>query len=142
MTGTPLKTKNSSWIDFKLVDHGDRGLLQIAEGERNIPFPIRRTMVTSGMKKGEVRGEHAHKLFDQVIVPLRGSFTLHLDDGATTEDIVLDNPARGIRMGPKLWHKMSDFSDDAVILVFCDQYHDEADYLRDYDEFIDFIKNN
>lgn len=137
-----IKTKNAEVVRFQLVDGGARGTLQVAEAEKNIPFPIRRTMVISGVQNGESRGAHGHKKFDQVIVAVRGSFVLGLDDGETKQEIALSDSAVGIRLMPKLWHTMSNFSPDAVILVFCDQYHDEADYIRDYDDFLTYVREN
>lgn len=137
-----LKTKNTEIIKFDLIDGGPKGILHIAEAEKNIPFPIRRVFVMSGVAKGESRGAHGHKKFDQIIVPVQGSFVLGLDDGETKQEILLDNPSIGIRLKPKLWHTMYSFSPDAVNIVFCDQYYNEEDYLRDYDEFLAYVKAN
>lgn len=142
MTVIKIKTKNAEVIKFQLVDGGAKGLLQVAEAEKSVPFLIRRTMVISRVGAGESRGAHGHKAFDQVIVPIQGSFMLGLDDGKTKQEIRLDDPVVGIRLMPKLWHTMSDFSPDAVVLVFCADHHDEADYIRDYDEFLEFVRNN
>jgi hypothetical protein len=129
-------------VHFQIIDGGARGTLHIAEAQKNIPFLIRRTMVISDVQNGESRGAHGHKQFDQVIVPVRGSFVLGLDDGEVKQEILLNDPSVGIRLMPKLWHTMSNFSPDAIILVFCDQHHDEADYIRDYDEFLAYVRNN
>ena len=137
-----IKTKHAGVIEFQIVDGGERGILQVAEAQKNIPFPIKRTMVISRVKEGESRGAHGHRKIDQVIVPLVGSFTLGIDDGETKQEIFLDNPAFGIRLMPKLWHTMTNFSSDAVVLVFCDGHHDEADYIRDYSQFLEFVRNN
>ena len=137
-----LKTKHTELVKLELIDGGQKGILQIAEAEKNIPFPIRRVFMMSGVTKGESRGAHGHKKFDQIIVPVQGSFVLGLDDGETKQEILLDDPGIGIRLKPKLWHTMHSFSSDAVNVVFCDQYYDEEDYLRDYDEFLAYIKAN
>jgi hypothetical protein len=137
-----LKTKKAEVIRFGLIHGGHKGVLQISEAEKNIPFPIRRVFVMSGVREGESRGAHGHKKFDQIIVPVRGSFVLGLDDGENRQEILLNDPTMGIRLKPKLWHTMHSFSPDAVNVVFCDQYYDEEDYLRDYDEFLAYIKAN
>lgn len=137
-----LKIKNAEVIKFSLIDGGTKGMLQIAEAEKNIPFPIRRVFIMSGVANDESRGAHGHKKFDQIIVPARGSFVLGLDDGEVKQEILLDNPRIGIRLKPKLWHTMHSFSPDAVNLVFCNEYYDEEDYLRDYDEFLAYIRAN
>lgn len=138
----PIKTKYAEVIEFTVIDHGERGSLQVAESGKHVPFPIKRTYVLSGVGNGLTRGGHAHKTFDQVIVPLRGSFVLMLDDGETTQELHLDNPAVGIRIRPRLWHTMSNFSPDAVIIVFADQHYKEDDYLREYEQWQDYIKEN
>jgi len=137
-----LETKYAEIIRFTIIDHGERGVLQIAEAEKHIPFPIKRTYALSGVDSSLTRGGHAHKTFDQVIVPLRGSFVLSLDDGEKTQEILLNDPSLGIRIGSRLWHGMSNFSPDAVVIVFADQHYREDDYLREYADWKEYLQNN
>jgi hypothetical protein len=70
-----------------------------------------------------------------VIFAVNGSFHLHLDDGHNECDIVMDDPSVGVLLEPMLWHTMSDYSVDCVILVLASDYYDESDYIRDYGAF-------
>ena len=83
---------------------------------------------------------HAHKELEQIIFCINGSFKLLLDDGENQQFIYLSDPNRGIYMGPKLWHKMFEFSSDCIILVFASDLYNEKDYIRNFNEFLDFIK--
>ena len=136
-----LHVKNSGTISFQAFDKGSQGLLIIAETGKHIPFDIKRVYyITNTDERESARGMHAHKKTDQVIFCLKGSFLLALDDGERTQEVVMDNPAIGIRLGPKLWHSMSKFSPDCVIAVCADRHYDEDDYIRNYGEFLAHIQ--
>ena len=83
-----------------------------------------------------VRGFHAHRLLEQYAVCLAGSCTFDLDDGRTRDSVVLAGPEQGLYMAPMLWHEMRDFSPDCVLAVLASAPYDEADYIRDHDEFL------
>ena len=120
-----------------------RGNLFAAEGAKNIPFAIRRVYFVNNMRDAAVmRGGHAHKKTKQVIFCANGSFRLHLDDGKKKQSIVLDTPTSGVILGPKLWHTMSKFSKNCVMLVFASDYHRESDYIRDYEDFRKIVKTS
>jgi dTDP-4-dehydrorhamnose 3,5-epimerase-like enzyme len=123
------------WIDFTSVSD-DRGQLVAAEVDRHIPFPIKRVYYLLDLKRDEPRGYHAHKALRQVAVCVQGSCTFVLDDGFRREEIVLADPGRGLSVDPMIWHEMSDFSADCVMLVFASDVYDEADYIRDYENFV------
>jgi WxcM-like, C-terminal len=147
-----LKVKNSGIIKLQLVDGNPRGKLFIAESAKHIPFHIKRVYFINDLDnylkstasnisqpktlKEPRRGEHAHHKLDQVIFCINGHFTLGLDDGTTKQKILMNDPAIGVRLGPKLWHSMEKFSKHCVILVFANDYYNESDYIRDYDEFL------
>ncbi len=121
-------------INFKPL--GDsRGQLIAVEAEKSVPFPIRRVYYIFGTKDGVERGFHAHKALNQVAVAVAGSCDMVLDDGEETATVRLDSRAQGVCIRPAVWHYMKNFSKDCVLLVFADQHYDEADYLRDYDDF-------
>lgn len=127
----------------KLADHNKTadGRLFVIEEEKDIPIEIKRVYFLMGFS-GDVseRGNHAHKSLEQYIFCIKGSFTLGLDDGENQQTLVMDDPSVGVRLGAKLWHTMSDFSEDCIILVVASDYYDESDYLRDYDEFLAHIR--
>lgn len=119
----------------RLAAHYDkkRGELFVAEAEKNIPFPIRRVyFIING---AAVRGGHAHRRTNQVFFAVSGSFVLGLDDGKYKQKILLKDPSVGVIIGAKLWHTMSKFSKDCVLLAFADRRYDEKDYVRTYDDF-------
>lgn len=137
-----IKVKNSKLIKIQSFN-SENGNLFIAEHNNNIPFTPKRVYFTNNLsKKSEPRGNHAHKKFEQIIFCTNGSFTLKLDDGKNRQTIILDDPSTGVYLGPKLWHSMENFSDNCVILVLAKDYYNEDDYLRDYEDFLEYIKNN
>lgn len=126
---------------FSFRSFGDeRGELVVLEGNRSIPFSIRRVYYIRDTKRGVERGFHAHKNLQQVAVAITGSCDMILDDGESEMTVHLNSPNRGILIEPKVWHYMKNFSDDCVLAVFADDYYDETDYIRSYKDFIDFIE--
>jgi len=127
------------WITFP--SRGDaRGLLVPMEACRRVPFAIQRVYALVRLQAGLVRGAHAHRALRQVIVALAGSCRVRLDDGHTEATVTLDDPTRGLVLEPMVWHEMSDFSPDCVLLVLADAYYDEADYIRDRGEFLRLVQ--
>lgn len=127
---------------IKLQSHGDeRGSLISLEEEKNIPFPIKRIYYIFDTREGVRRGFHAHKKLKQLAVVLKGSCRFLLDDGYDKAEILLDNPAKGLYIESFVWREMFDFSEDCVLMVLADAFYDESDYVRDYDQFIEMVKN-
>src|SRR5690348_10164770 len=136
-----IKVKNSGVAKLSSWKE-PRGNLFVAEGDRNIPFPIRRIYFMNNLEHAEFRGDHAHKALTQAIFAANGSFVLGLDDGETKQEVLLNNPEEGIILGPMLWHNMRQFSKDCVILVLASDYYSESDYLRTYDQFLEFLRKS
>jgi len=135
-----IKVKNSGLIKLQSFNDFPDGNLVIGESNRNVPFAIKRFYFINNLfNKKSHRGHHAHKKLEQIIFCINGSFVLKLDDGKNKQRILMDNPHYGVRLGPKLWHTMEKFSADCVILVLADDYYQESDYLRNYDEFIKYL---
>ena len=116
-------------------NHGD---LVALEELKEIPFNIKRVYYVYNTDTGAVRGCHAHKRLQQVFICVHGSCRIKLDDGKETEIITLDRPDEGIYVSGNVWREMSDFSPDAVLLVLASEAYDETDYIRDYDEFLQY----
>ena len=136
-----MNVRNCQIIELPVFDDGFDGKLTFAEGLRTIPFEIKRVYYIYDLGKSEsIRGKHAHKELSQVIFCVKGSYRLGLDDGFNREEIFIDRPNMGVLLGPGLWHTMSGFSDDCVLVVFASDYFDESDYIRDYDKFMSFVK--
>ena len=129
---------------IKLLDFatkGDaRGSLVALESHKNIPFDIKRVYYIFDTEAGVVRGLHAHKELQQVMMCLKGSCRIVLDNGSMKEQVILDCPDKGLLIDSLVWREMHDFSHDCVLLVLADNYYDEEDYLRDYNQFLEATK--
>ena len=135
-----IKVKNSGIIKLQFFNDFPDGNLVIGESKKTIPFNIKRIYFINNLfNTKSVRGRHAHKKLDQIIFCINGSFVLSLDDGTDKQRITMNNPYCGVRLNAKLWHTMTKFSSDCVILVLTNDYFKEDDYIRDYDEFLRYI---
>lgn len=116
-----------------------RGNLSVGEFEREIPFGPKRYFLVLDVPTAETRGEHAHKECQQFLICIKGSCSVVADNGRVREEFKLDTPCNGLYLPPKVWGIQYKYSPDAVLLVFASHYYDSADYIRDYNEFIDFV---
>lgn len=130
--------KLANILDFK-TNGDERGSLVALESYKNIPFDIKRVYYIFGTKSGVVRGLHAHKNLMQVLICLKGSCRVVLDDGSIKEQVVLNTPNQGLLVENIIWREMHDFSADCVLLVLASENYDENDYIRDYGEFLEVI---
>ena len=89
--------------------------------------------------EGVVRGCHAHKSLQQILICIHGSCKIKLDNGDETKIIPLEKPYEGLYVSNAMWREMYDFSKDAVLLVLASEPYDEADYIRNYNEFKEYI---
>ena len=125
---------------YTFPPHGDdRGQLVALEEINDIPFVIKRVYYIYDTLEGVRRGFHAHKNLEQILICVHGSCKIHLDDGDTTEEVLLDKPYEGLYIANNIWREMYDFSPDAVLLVLASSLYDETDYIRSYDDFLTFI---
>ena len=122
---------------FNFQEHGDeRGTLVALEEMKNIPFKIKRVYYMYDTKPGVRRGYHAHKHLKQVLICVKGSCKILLDNGHEKSELVLDTPNKGLFIESAVWREMFDFSEDAVLMVLASELYDESDYIRNYEEFI------
>lgn len=122
-------------VDFQI--HGDhRGKLISLEAEKNVPFPVRRVYYIYATQQQVHRGFHAHRSLKQLAVAVHGSCTFLLDNGSNKQHIKLDNPTQGLLLEGLIWREMYDFSVDCVLMVLANEYYDEADYIRNYEDFL------
>lgn len=128
-------------IDFPVLGD-DRGSLLALEGNKNIPFDIKRIYYIYGTQEGVARGFHAHKELKQVAICMNGSCRFVMDNGAEKSDVVLNSPSQGLLIDTMQWHEMYDFSSDCILLVLASEIYDEADYIRSYDDFLQFAKRH
>ena len=128
---------------IKLPSHSDaRGGLTAVEGSKDIPFDIKRVYYIYDTADGVIRVYHAHKTLRQVLICVHGRCKIRLDDGSVSEETVLSDPCEGLYVGSTLWREMSEFSPGAVLLVLASEPYDEADYIRNYEEFKKYISEN
>jgi dTDP-4-dehydrorhamnose 3,5-epimerase-like enzyme len=99
-------------------------------------FEVTRLYWIRNVPSGEQRGMHAHKSLRQIFLCLSGKVSIKFDDGNETVTFNLDSASNGITVEPGLWRELYAFSEDALVLVVCDQPYDEDDYIRNYDEFL------
>lgn len=133
-------------MEYKIIQfqqHGDeRGQLVAIEEEIDIPFKIKRVYFMYETGEGVRRGFHAHKKLKQILFCVKGSCMIHLDNGLETAEIFLSKPYEGLMIDSNLWREMYDFSKDAVLMVLASEYYDEVDYIRDYQGYLYYIKEN
>lgn len=128
-------------VKYVFQPHGDeRGQLVALEEMKDIPFRIKRVYYMYDTLSEVVRGKHAHKKLEQILVCIHGSCKIRLDNGVEKKIIPLEKPYEGLYVPNEMWREMYDFSSDAVLMVLASELYDENDYIRNYDEFLKFIK--
>lgn len=119
--------------------HSNRkGNLTVVENGQTLPFDVRRVYYLYDIPGGESRGAHAHKNLSQLIIAASGSFRVTLDDGNVRRSFFLNRPYQGLYVKPGIWRDLDDFSSGAVCMVLASDVYDKGDYIRDYNEFVEF----
>ena len=125
---------------YKILEFGDlgdeRGNLVVVEGEQDIPFEIKRVFYIYGSDSEVVRGQHANRNSEFVLINVSGTSKVRVDNGFEEEIIELNRPRMGLYLPTMLWKDMYDFSEDSVLLVITNTHYDGAEYIRDYDEYV------
>lgn len=127
-------------VKYMFQPHGDeRGMLVALEEFNDIPFHIKRVYYIYNTVNNVIRGKHAHKNLEQILVCIHGSCKIKLDNGKEKKIIPLEKPYEGLYVAHNMWREMYDFSSDAVLLVLASEVYDASDYIREYDEFIHYV---
>lgn len=114
-----------------------RGNLIAFEKGSNCPFDVRRCFYIYDTKDGSVvRGAHANRRSEFMLIVIHGSCKVRIDTGKEKEEVVLDSPKTALYLNKMVWKEMFDFSDGAVLMVLSNEPYDESEYIRDYDEYI------
>lgn len=113
-----------------------RGSLTFIEEGRPVPFEIRRTYWIYDVPGGEVRGGHAYRQLRECFIALSGSFDVVLDDTREIRTVSLNRSYTGVVVPNMVWRRLENFSTNAVCLVLASEHYDEADYIREYRDFI------
>lgn len=127
---------------LEFSQHGDeRGYLVVAEGGREIPFDIKRIFYIYGSDRKIIRGRHANRKSEFVLINVAGTSKVKVMDGEGNEAIFcLNRPHTGIYLPTMIWKEMYDFSADSVLLCLSSEYYDANEYIRDYKVFVDEIR--
>lgn len=130
--------------DCKLMDlrkiQDPRGNLTPIESQLDVPFDIKRVFYQYDVPGGESRGAHAHIRDNQFLIAVSGAFEVLVDDGINKKIYTLNRPYFGLLVPPGIWSAEQEFSSGSVCLVLTDNGYDEADYIREYDEFLAYKK--
>jgi hypothetical protein len=136
--------KKTSVYDCSLLEidkhHHESGNISVVENNKSVPFEIRRVYYLYDVPGGVARGGHAHKNLFQLIVAASGSFDVILSDSNVKRTFTLNRPYQGLLIVPGIWRELDNFSSGAVCLVMASLLFDEDDYIRDYNEYLKFIK--
>ncbi|HEU4707470.1 MAG TPA: FdtA/QdtA family cupin domain-containing protein [Solirubrobacterales bacterium] len=126
--------------DCKLLElpvvHAPEGNLTFVEGGNHVPFPIARIYYLYDVPGGAIRGGHAHRSLQQLLIATSGSFEVILDDGREKKTVTLNRSYTGLLLTPMIWRELVNFSSGSVCMVLASDVYDESDYFRDYDEFL------
>lgn len=118
----------------------DRGHLVVVESMEDIPFEIKRIFYIYGSNQEVIRGQHANKRSEFLLINVAGSCKVKVNDGKGNEAIfVLNRPHTGIYLPAMLWKDMYDFSADSVLLCLASEHYDAAEYIRSYDEYVKIV---
>ncbi len=121
----------------ELSEHSDsRGSLSVVESGKDIQFEIERVYYLYDLPIAAVRGAHGHRDLEQLIIAVHGNFEVSVDDGLHKNSFRLDRPSLGLYIGPMIWRELVNFSTGAVGVVLASKRYDEADYYRDYADFL------
>ena len=125
-------------------EYGDeRGNLVVAEGDgMDVPFAIKRVFYMYGSDDEVIRGQHANRKTEFVLINVSGTSKVKVDNGYETEIIELNKPRMGLYLKTMVWKDMYDFSPDSVLLVLASEHYDGEEYIRDYEEFIKEVKQH
>lgn len=131
-----MKKDEVTMLEFP--QRGDeRGHLVVVEGMQDIPFDIKRIFYIYGSDSNVVRGQHANRKSQFVLINVSGKSKVKVKDGKGNEAVFsLNRPHTGIYLPSMVWKDMYDFSEDSVLLCLASEHYDAAEYIRDYDEYV------
>lgn len=122
-------------LDFK-EKGDDRGKLVIVEGNQDIPFEIKRLFYIYGSDRNVIRGQHANRNSEFVLINVSGTSKVMVTDGNEKQVVELTKPRQGVYLPKMVWKEMYDFSPDSVLLVLASTHYDGGEYIRNYEDFL------
>lgn len=137
-----MKKLDEQYKVLEFPQKGDsRGQLVIVEGMTDVPFDIKRIFYMYGSDPEVVRGRHANRKSEFVLINVAGTSKIKVDNGRESKVIELNHPHMGVYISTMIWKDMYDFSEDSVLLVLANEHYDKEEYIRDYDTFLKEAKN-
>ena len=134
--------KNTTIYDCSVIEldkhHSDAGNITVVENTKDVSFEVQRIYYLYDVPGGEERGGHAHKELRQLLVAASGSFDVVLNDGNVKRTITLNRPYHGLLIVPGIWRELNNFSSGSVCLVLASEKYNEADYIRNYEEYLKY----
>lgn len=126
---------------LEFQQYGDeRGHLVVIEGTKDIPFEIKRAFYIYGSDSDVIRGQHANRKTEFVLINVAGKSKIKIKDGEGNEAIYcLNRPHTGIYLPTMVWKDMYDFSENSVLLILASEHYDNEEYIRDYDNFVEEV---
>lgn len=118
----------------------ERGHLVVVEGKQDLPFDINRIFYIYGSDPSVVRGQHANRETEFVLINVSGKSKIRISDGIEKLVIELNKPNMGVYLPKMVWKEMYDFSSDSVLLVLASTHYDAREYIRNYEEYVKEIK--
>ena len=131
---------NTRETSFRVNRSKEWGSLIALEGEREIPFDVKRVYYIFDVEQTVRRGFHSHNDLEQLLVCVHGSVKILVKTPFAEEVVTLDSPDKGLYIGPMIWREMFDWENEAVLLVMASKHYDEKDYIRDYDQYAEQAK--
>lgn len=122
-------------LNFKIKGDHTGSLVALEQGDA-FPFDLKRVYYIWGTERNVVRGRHAHKKLEQVIICVAGSCDFMLDNGVKKTVVSLNSPSQGLYIKHNVWREFTNFSTDCVVMVLASEHYDEQDYIKNYDEFL------
>lgn len=114
----------------------ERGSLSFLQGQESIPFSVERVFWIWDVQPGMTRGGHAHRTCAEVVFPLKGAFTMHIDDGRSQAQVTMNDSTCGILIPAGVWCCLTDFEDGTLCLAVASQPYDAAGYINNHDDFL------
>jgi dTDP-4-dehydrorhamnose 3,5-epimerase-like enzyme len=120
----------------------ERGKLVVIEGAKTIPFEIKRVFYLYGANVSTVRGQHANRKSEFVLINVAGKSKVRITDGKEETVVALNKPMMGVYIPQMIWKDMYDFSSDSVLLVLASTHYDGQEYIRDFQEYLKIMGNS
>ena len=136
-----MSLKDCQLIELPKIND-PRGNLTFVEENKHIPYDIKRVFFLYDVPGGETRAGHALKTCNQLLIAASGSFNVTLDDGNEKQTFQLNRSYHGLHIPPLVWREIDNFSSGSVCMVLASEFYNEADYYREYTDFLEAVRGN